>query len=349
MTRNRITTLALACSFTLAACDDDPVRPDGGADARDYGVVLNSTGLTLTVFPTEAPDSTVTIPLGADGTPSSLAVRDSFALVPLGVFPAVAVVDLDQGEVLHVIALPAGSGATGVAIVDDSLAFVANPELNTVSPVRYRDGVALDAIDVGVYPTALVAHDGRVYVLEANLVDFVPDGPSTVSVIDAGTLEVDADFTLSGRNAGDALVSGDTVLYVLNRGDFGSDNGSVSVVRLPVAAESEHFDGFGAGTGTIAELEDGDLLVSSFVYGLAQFDARAEEFVTSPDVGAFPTGAENILAAAVDADGRLYAIDARDCAQPGAVYVWEGTLADIGSAQPVTVGSCPLDLEFGTW
>ena len=57
-------------------------------------------------FPVDAPDSTRTIPLGASGTPVSLAVRGDIALVPLGVFPAVAVVDLAQGVVLRTIPLP---------------------------------------------------------------------------------------------------------------------------------------------------------------------------------------------------------------------------------------------------
>src|SRR5690606_11163579 len=128
---------------------------------------------------------------------------------PLGTVAAVAVVDLAAGAVTDMIALPAGSGATGVAIVDDSLAFVANPELNTVTPVFYRSGETGPEIEVGPYPTGLLALGDRVFVLEANLADFVVQGPSSISVIDANTFAVDADFALTGRNAGDALVSGD--------------------------------------------------------------------------------------------------------------------------------------------
>ena len=340
--------LTALAATALTGCEDDPTRPQPQSDEREYAVVLNSVGLTLTVFPTDAPDSTTTIPLGANGTPASLATRGEVALVPLGIFPAVAVVDLAAGSVVDVIALPQGSGATGVAIVDDSLAFVANPELNTVSPVRYREGVALEPIDVGVYPTSLVALGNRVYVLEANLVDFSPDGPSSVSVIDAIALDVDTTFMLSGRNAGDALLSGDSVLYVLNRGDFGLDNGSVSVVPLPATAERERFDGFGAGTGTLSDL-DGDLLVSSYVYGLALYDPETRSFLTAPEDGVFPPDAANVLGAGADADDRLYSIDAGDCTEPGRVWIWEGSLADVEQAEAVTVGSCPLDILFTTF
>lgn len=348
MTKPAAFIAATLAATLLSGCEDDPVRPAPQGEAREYAVVLNSVGLTLTVFPTDAPDSTTTIPLGATGTPASLAVRGDVALVPLGVFPAVAVVDLAAGSVIDVIALPTGSGATGVAIVDDSVAFVANPELNSVSPVRYRDGVALEPIDVGVYPTSLVAHEGRVYVLEANLIDFVPDGPSSVSVIDAHDLEVDTSFMLSGRNAGDAVLSGDTVLYVLNRGDFGVANGSVSVVPLPGVAERERLDGFDEGTGTLSDF-DGELLVSSYVYGLALYDPQTRAFTTAPEEGVFPPDAANVLGAGADADHRLYSIDAGGCSEPGRVWVWEGTLADVDQAEPVTVGACPLDIAFTTF
>ena len=350
MTRNFRSIPALALLLaTVWACGDEPTRPTPPSDVRDYAVVLNSVGLTLTVFPLAAPDSTTTIPLGATGTPASMAVRGDVALVPLGILSAVAVVDLAAGDVTDVIPLPQGSGATGVAIVDDSLAFVANPELNSVSPVRYRDGTALEPIPVGIYPTAIVAHGDLVYVLEANLVDFVPDGPSSVSVIDALTLAVDTTFTLSGRNAGDAVLSGDSVLYVLNRGDFGVGNGTVSVIPLPGVLERERIDGFGDGTGTLAETPSGDLLVSSFVYGLALYDPQTRAFTVAPEDGIFPPGAANVLGAGVGPHGEFYSIDAGDCSEPGRVWIWQGTLTDADQAEPVTVGSCPIDILFTTF
>lgn len=327
-------------------CDDDPTRPSGGAP-REHGVVLNSTGLSLTVFPVAAPDSTRTIPLGPDGTPGSLAVRGDIALVPLGVFPAVAVVDLAEGVVLRTIPLPAAGGATGVAIVNDSIAFVANPELNSVTPVNYRAGTARAAIDVGVYPQALEAIGDRVFVLEANLVNFTPVGVSTISVIDAGTMEVDADFALGGRNAGDALVSGDSMLYVLHRGDFGEENGSLSVIRLPLAAEAVHHEGFGAGTGTLAEL-DGDLAISSWAYGLALFDPASASFVVAPEDAIVPEDAVNVLAVGSDAGGRLYVVAAGDCVAPGEVVRLAGGV-DAEPDARITTGACPLAIDFTTF
>lgn len=344
------TALALGACLLAIACADDPTRPPG-AQPREYGVVLNSTGLSLTVFPVDAPDSSYTIPLGASGTPASLAVRGRIALVPLGLFPGVAVVDLQAAMVLRTIPLPANGGATGVAIANDSTGFVANPELSSVSPVRFVRGVALTPIDVGPYPQALAARGDRVFVLEANLANFQVQGVSSISVIDADALEVDAAFALSGRNAGDALISGDSVVYVLNRGDYGADNGSVSVIRLPLAAEADHHEGFGGGTGTLAEFgEESDLAVSSYLYGVALFDPESAAFVVAPEAGVTPTGAVNVLAVGSDSEGRLYVVGAGNCIAPGSVFRVTGSLtAPTGPIVPITVGACPVDIEFTTF
>lgn len=348
--RRTAAALALGACMLASACEDDPIRPSGG-DPREYGVVLNSTGLSLTVFPVDAPDSSYTIPLGPSGTPATQAVRGGIALVPLGTTSAVAVVDLAAGTVLRTIPLPTNGGATGVAIANDSMAFVANPELNSVSPVNYRSGTALTPIAVGPYPQSLEALGDRVFVLEANLASFEVQGVSSISVIDADALEVDASFALGGRNAGDALVSGDSVLYVLNRGDFGDDNGSVSVIRLPVAAEADHHEGFGGGTGTLAEFGPGaDLAVSSYLYGVALFDPQAGSFIVGPEDGVTPPGASNVLAVGTDSEDRIYVVGAGNCIAPGVVQRVTGSLAaPTGPIVPITVGSCPVDIAFTTF
>lgn len=341
----RILALAtLLAGATLSACEEDPTRPQG-AEPREYAVVLNSTGLTLTVFPVDAPDSTRTIALGPDGTPGSIAVRGDIALVPLGVFPAVAVVDLDAGAVLRTIPLPAGSGATGAAIANDSIGFVANPQLGSVSPLRYRSGAAGTPIPVGVYPQALLATGDRVFVIEANLVNFMPAGPSSVSVIDAGELEVDASFPLGGTNAGHAVLDGAT-LYVLNSGTGTSPDASLSVIELPAAAEATRHEGFGTFPVRLARLEPGRLAVASPVDGVSLFDAVSGTFELAPENGFLPPGAVNVLAVGADSSGRLYVADAKDCTAPGVVF----RVTDALAVETTTnVGSCPIDIVFTTF
>lgn len=341
-TSRLIRSLAALTLVAVAACDDDPVQPDGGAP-QEHAVVLNSVSRSITIFPVNEPDSTVTVALDPLSTATTLAVRDDIALVPLGVFAAVAVIDLAAGEVIDQIPLPTGSGATGVAIVDDSLAFVANPELNSVTPVYYRTGETGDEIPVGVYPTALVAFGDRVFVIEANLVNFSPAGPSTVSVIDAGTLEVDADFVLSGKNAADAVTDGSGV-FIVHAGNFDSANAAVSVVDLPTAAEADFHTGFGSFATEVEVLLSGILIVSSPMYGLSMFDPESEDFLVEPGEG-FGSAGENVLGIGLDSNQRLWVLDAVDCGSPGRALRVTGPAGIV--VDEATVESCPEAIGFG--
>ena len=88
---------------------------------------------------------------------------------------------------MRTIPLPDNSGATGSAIVDDSIAYVGNPNLNTVSRVNYLTG-ATSEVPVGVYPQGLIFARGKVFVLNGNLDEtFSPAGPSWITVVDPAT------------------------------------------------------------------------------------------------------------------------------------------------------------------
>lgn len=331
-----------AVLFTLAACDDDPARPGVDAPNREYGVVLNSVSASLTVFPLAAPDSTRAIALDPSSTATSVAVRGDIALVPLGLVSAVAVVDLRDGVVERTIPLPSGSGATGVAIVSDSLALVANPGLNLVTPVRYRAGTTAGAIPVGPYPTALLAAGGEVFVVEANLEGFVPAGPSSISVIDVSSLAVTRTFQLSGENAADAAHNGST-LFVLNAGVFDSASATLSEAATPLAAQTAHHTGFGLFANEIEVLANGQLAIASPVYGIAVFDAGSASFVATPDAALLPGGASNVLGIGTDLSDRLWLVDAGDCASPGTAMLLTSAFA---VAQEVEVGVCPDAIVF---
>ena len=109
-------------------------------ETTEVGVVLSSTDLSLTIFEVENPGQTRTVGLGPDGSPITMAVRGNLAAVPLGVVPAVAVVDLREGLLVRTVGLPLGSGATGAAFLNDSIVLVANPSLNSVTPVNVLAG-----------------------------------------------------------------------------------------------------------------------------------------------------------------------------------------------------------------
>ena len=99
--RPSLLALSLLASAACAATEPFPPAP------VEVLVVVNRTARTLSVVPTAAPNTGITIPLGATSdVPAGIAARDGIALVPLGDDDAVAVVDLGAGTVLSVCRLP---------------------------------------------------------------------------------------------------------------------------------------------------------------------------------------------------------------------------------------------------
>lgn len=345
MRNSRIRTtfgLVLTLALGIAGCDDgtgpQPIAP------QTVGVVLNSVDNSLTIFPVDAPDSSITVGLGADGTPVGAAIDGNLVVVPLGLTPAAAVVDLRDASLLHSIALPQGSGATGVALFGTDSALVANPGLNSVSVLDARAGTAGPEIDVGLYPDAVVVGGGVAYVVNRHLdQNFQPTGPGTVSVVDLGSLTVTETIQLSGTNPGPAVLDGNR-LYVLNSGDWGEDNGSLSIIDTGSASEIDHVTGFGDFPGALTMGPDANLYIASFSYGIAIWDPATASFERAPDQPIQPDGISAVSAVGFDDDGRLYSLRPF-CAQgePDLAYrLTTGFEVD----RAITVGNCPTDIHF---
>lgn len=327
-------------AFVTAACSDDPITPDPTVAA--VGVVVGSGDQSLTIFELDDPTRSRTVGLGPDGSPVTLAVRGHLAAVPMGVVPALVVVDLTTATVLRTVGLPQGSGATGVAFANDSIVVVANPGLNTVSPVNVRQGTVGAQIPVGRYPQAVTSGGGRVFVLNGELEGWTPDGPSTVTVLDASTLQVQGTVTLGGQNAQSGMVGADGRLYVLNSGNWGADDGSLSVVDPATRTEISHQTGFGDFPGALASGPDG-LYVTSFSYGLAVWSPiGGGTWVRTPGA---PGGSHLSEASGVgvDPEGRVYLLHP-DCQSPSRA-VRLGAAFQVDAQIPV--GICPLAIGFG--
>src|SRR5437667_10543123 len=176
-------------ALTLATGCSDALEQKSSA-GQVIGVV-NANDRTLSVI--SATDFTVTTRSWQMGsaTPRTIDGRGHVFVVPHGAADAVGV-DLfftcPPGALSlcvqpdYALPLPTGSGATGVAIQDDSIAWVANPNLNTVTRVNYFNGDTT-SIAVGVYPQAVAIVGTRVFVVTGNLLGATPAGPGRLTVV----------------------------------------------------------------------------------------------------------------------------------------------------------------------
>lgn len=337
----RLYALALAAALPLAAaCEGDPTEPE---IAERLVVVVNSVSNSLSLLPVDGGSDVQDreVSLGAQGTPVDVAVRGATAVVPLGIYPFAAVVDLRAGAVTHTVALPANSGATGVAFVNDTLAVVANSALNSVSPIRVRSGTAGTPVGVGPFPQAIVEHGGRLFVLNGNLVNFSPAGPGSVTVLDS-RLGVVKTIQLTGLNPQAGTVVGNR-LYVINAGRFTEPSGSLSVIDLNTLTEVGHFTGFGAFPTTIAASEGGELHVGGYGLGVFVWNPRTEAFTVAPGAALKPGNSNVVADVGFDYQGRLHVTDSGFCTDPGVVRRLSASY-QVERAAPV--GVCPVGLEF---
>ncbi|HVX89880.1 MAG TPA: hypothetical protein VG940_13180 [Gemmatimonadales bacterium] len=330
-------TISLLALAACAATEPFPPAPE------EVLVVVNSTARSLTVAPTGAPNTAVTIPLGASSdVPAGLAARSGVALVPLGDDDAVAVVDLAAGTVTNSFGLAPGSGATGAAIVDDSIGYVALPGLDKVTRINFANGDTA-SVAVGVHPQALVFTRGRLFVLNGNVNGSgTPLGPSWITVIDpvtnAKATGIDSIPLLGPGNARSAALGADGLLYVMSAGDSGTGEGRLSIVNPVTREELASFNGFGnlpAGLGASGDR----LYVASWSEGLMTFDTRLREVTRGAGEGLAIATNSSVVAGA---NGRIYAVSAGPCSggTGGTAHVLRPS--DLVSTGTIPLGECAV-------
>ena len=341
MTRSISSRLAtvLIPTTLLAACADTSAPAPPSAEVL---LAVNSTEVSLSVVPLDNPGAGITIPLGGvTATPVGVSAHNGIALVPMGLDNAVAVVDLVNAAVARTIPLEANSGATGSAIVDDSIAYVANPNLNTVTRVNYLTGDTA-SIEVGVYPQGVLFTRGRIFVMNGNLVNFAVAGESWITVIDPTTnakaAGIDSIPLPGPGNAGFADVASDGLIYVMNTGGYNpSDLGRLSVVDPVDRVELGNFGGFGNAPGPIAAFGEA-VYVSSYAEGTMLFDTKDKKVTRGAGNGApVPSNAT----VAVDSKGTVYALETGPCAggAPGQAHVLKSDLTETGT---IPLGECSV-------
>ncbi|MGH7419539.1 MAG: hypothetical protein ACREKB_17335, partial [Candidatus Rokuibacteriota bacterium] len=284
----RFFALALAASACSDALEEDTT-------AGQVIVVLNATDLSLSLV--DATDFQVaTAPLSGGGTPTTLGARESAVLVPLGNADAVQVLDLAGGG--GTTDLAAGSGATGAAVANDSLAWVANPGLQTATLLDYRTGDTVRSVAAGVFPQAVAVVGSDVFIVNGNLVGGAPAGPSWITATTAAGGTGDS-LALTGTRARSIVGGADGLLYVVSAGDSGAANGRVSVVDPATKRELVVINGLGESPGSAVYHPSGRLLVTSLTEGILEINTSTRSITRGPGNGIKPTG-DGVAALALD-------------------------------------------------
>jgi hypothetical protein len=199
---------------------------------------------------------------------------------------------------------------------------------------------------VGTYPQALAAGNGNVYVLNANLVNFSPAGPGSVTVIGSNGA-VAGTIALTGINPSSGVLVGNTLVTV-NAGHFGQNDGTVSLVNVVTAKEDQLITGFGEFPGSVDVGPDGLIYVGVYGKGVVSYSVPTAQFVRGLSNPVVPGGAPPVSAVAFDYAGRLHTLAPGDCTPgtPGKEY---GLPAPFTTTERiVATGVCPFAIAFAT-
>jgi DNA-binding beta-propeller fold protein YncE len=340
MSRLRLLALALA-----VACSD---ALEQRSSAGQVIGVVNAADRTLSVI--SATDFTVSTRDWQSGsaTPTTIAGREHAFVVPLGGADGVGV-DLfftcppDALSLCirpdYVLPLAPGSGATGVAIQDDSIAWVANPNLNTVTRLNYLSGDTV-SVRVGASPQAVAIVGTRVFVVNGNLTGATPAGPSWLTSFDCCGVRTPDSIPLTGSDARFAVVGDDSMLYVVAAGHAGAADGKLSIVDPVTRTESAVLNGLGESPGAVAFHPTGSrLLVASATDGILEINTSIRAITRGPGTAVKP-GGHGVSGLAIDLRGRVYAVDPGACAAAGTVHVLTAP-PDYREVHTVAVGVCP--------
>src|SRR5881392_1020661 len=304
--------LALLSLALTAACSD---ALEQTSSAGQVIGVVNASDRTLSVI--SATDFTVSTRDWQSGgaSPRTIDGRGHVFVVPLGTADAVGVSRFFTclggacARSDYVLPLAPGSGATGAAIQDDSIAWIANPNLNTVTRINYLRNSDTTSVAVGVYPQAVAIVGTRVFVVNSNLVGSTPAGPSWLTSFECCSVRTPDSIPLTGANARFAVVGDDSLLYVIASGHAGAADGKLSVVDPETRSESAVLNGLGESPGAAAfHPTGGRLLIASAAEGIKEVSTSIRAVTRAPGNGIKP-GGHGVSGLAIDLRGHVYAVD----------------------------------------
>lgn len=348
----------LASAALLAsplACSEDGTGPEPGPLAG-RAFVVNSLGGTLSVVGRRSSDGRLEaqndiVELGPESNAVTLAVGEGVVAVPTQTNRLIV---FEEATLAHRCSatLPVGSSPAGVALGAGD-AFVTLLETGAVARVDLATCDVEGTAPVGPGAFDLEVLGDELLVVVGN-VDFAAPGipprlgPSYVAFVDALTLEVRDTVATGGDNAQFAELDPDGDLVVVNSGDFGGGNGSVSVID-PVARRltAGPFT-IGDFPGDLAIGPDGRAYVTSFNDGLYVFDSGGNRVLRdasnplfAPDTLGERRGSSGV---AVDRRGNVLSVQFGAFPAPGEVFLFDAGEALTDSVD-VGVGPFAIRLE----
>jgi hypothetical protein len=328
----------LVCGLVVAAGCSDALEQD--TTAGQVVAVVNTDPATLSLVSASRFSATTVDLLNAAGQPATVAGRVSVLAVPLPAVDSIVFLDFASSGAGRRVPLAVGAGADGVVIADESTAWVVNPNNDRATVVNYGTGDTA-SIAVGPTPHAVVVTRKTLYVVNANLVGGSPAGPSSISWMALGPVPPVPlpTIPLTGINAQFAVVGGDSLLYVVDRGSAGAGDGKLSIVDPAINQEVVVINGLGELPGPPVFHPSGRLLIASEQEGILEVNTLTRTLVRGVGAGSKP-GGHGVAALALDQRGRIYALDRGDCTAPGAVHVLSAP-PDYAELETVSVGACP--------
>src|SRR6266513_2104571 len=340
-------------ALTLATGCSDALEQKSSA-GQGIGVV-NANDRTMSVI--SATDFSVSTHDWQSGTasPRTIDGRGHVFVVPLGAADAVGIsrfFTCPAGALAcvrpdYVLPLAPGSGATGAAIQDDSIAWIANPTLNTVTRVNYVRNGDTTSVAVGVFPQAVAIVGTRVFVINSNLVGSTPAGPSWLTSFECCSVRTPDSIPRTGTNARFATVGDDSLLYVIASGHTGATDGKLSIVDPQARVEVAVLNGLGESPGAAAFHPAGSrLLVASATEGILEVNTSIRAITRGPGNGVKP-GVHGVSGLAIDLRGRVYAVEPLVIATPEFCAVGGGVVhvltapPDYHEIHTATVGCGP--------
>ncbi|MBA2565068.1 MAG: hypothetical protein H0V09_06555 [Gemmatimonadetes bacterium] len=362
---------SLLAVFAAAGCSGDGTGPDEVSGLRDAAIVVNSLGGTLSFVGREREDGPLVavndaVELGPGANAVTLAIGEESVVVPVGGTDSLLVfAPPSSGEIARrcAAALPAGSSPNGVVIAPGGFggggsaaagdAFVSLLLSGEVARVDLGTCQVEAIAVVGAAPADLEVVGDELVVVVSNL-DLsgggfpVPRlGEGFVAVLDPLTLAIRDTFGTGGFNPQFATVDREGDLLVVNSGDFGAGNGSLSVLDVEGGRRTAGPFPLGDFPADLAMGPDNRAYVTSFSEGLYVFDATANVVLRGAGAAlAAPPRGEEVRGSSgvsVNEDGEVLSVFFNDGVTPGTAFLFDAQGALVDS---VGVGLGPFSARF---